>query len=246
MVDSHIQMPKLVMKNFTNSNSELFYFDFERNLVQKGHPKSLYTEYGYYSDYVEDFLSTEVESRLGVLLKYLKNASFDKDCNPPKNYEETSFIYIYYLLARSPSFLREICNIELFQLFDDIDKHDIAARDGLLMANKNKLLKGYEVAFFDNISDEVLVLPTSGIIQLRDKLLCPISPCRAIVYVKKKEKIEDKNDANLEIKLIETDDVDSIHQINIQAFKQEDKNDRKYVVSNNKELLSGIKCELNM
>ena len=235
------------MKNFTNPNAELFYYDFKKNLVRKGHPKSLYTQFGYYSDYVEDFLSTEVESRLGVLLKYLKTTLFDKGCNPPKDYVETAFIYIYSLLSRSPSFLREIYgNSELFQLFDNSDKNDIVAHDVLLIANKNKLLQDYVVAFLDNISGEVMVLPTSGIIQLRNKLLCPISPYRGIVFVKIQEELDDKKDENLEIKLFEIDDVDIIHQINIQAFKQEEKNDRKYVVSNNKELLGGIKDELNM
>lgn len=240
-------MPKLIMKNFTNSNSELFYFDFEKALVGRGHPKSLYTKLGYYSDRVEEFLSSEVESKLGELLKYLKKTLFEKDCNPPKDYVETAFIYIYSLLSRSPSFLDEMTDSsELFQLFNGIDKHDIAAHDVLLMYNKNNLLKDYVVAFLDNISDEVMVLPTSGIIQIKDRLLCPISPYRAIVFVKMQEELDDKKDENLEIIVYEIDDVDTIHQINIQAFKQEEKNDRKYVVSNNKELLSGIKDELNL
>ncbi|GKX64858.1 hypothetical protein [Inconstantimicrobium mannanitabidum] len=114
-------------------------------------------------------------------------------------------------------------NSECFQLFNDIGKHDIAAHDVLLMANENKLLKDYVVAFLDNISDEVIVLPTSGIIQLRDKLLCPISPYTVIVFVKTLEELDDKKDENLEIKLFEIDYIDIIHQINIQAFKQEEK-----------------------
>ncbi|WP_261826689.1 hypothetical protein [Inconstantimicrobium mannanitabidum] len=87
-----MQMQKLIMKNFINSKSELFYFDFEKALVRKGHPKSLYTQLVYYSDCVEELLSSEVESKLGVLLKYLKKTLFEKDCNLPKDYVIIAFI----------------------------------------------------------------------------------------------------------------------------------------------------------
>ena len=56
MINSHIQIPKLIFKNFHNEKQELFFCDFEKRRIDKGRAKTLYTQMGYYSDYEKSFL----------------------------------------------------------------------------------------------------------------------------------------------------------------------------------------------
>lgn len=48
-INSHIQMPKCVLRNFADEKQTLFYFDFQKNAVKLGRAASLNTELGYYS-----------------------------------------------------------------------------------------------------------------------------------------------------------------------------------------------------
>jgi len=81
VVRSHIQMPKMVMKNFHNCKNELYYYDFNSQEIKKGHAKTLYREEGYYSKTVEDFLGKTIEQPLSKLIAFLQKSSFDEGEN---------------------------------------------------------------------------------------------------------------------------------------------------------------------
>lgn len=136
MVNSHIQMPKQVLKNFTNKNGQLFIYDFEKKIISMGYPKTVYTEWGYYSDDIETFLGCEIESDLGKLLKFIKETSFETGTELPVKYREIALKYVYSLIARSPLFQCEINNNSVFfQFLSKIEQHDIAAHDGYLLTS---------------------------------------------------------------------------------------------------------------
>ena len=238
-------MPKLILKNFQNEKSELFYYDFTDRKIKKGHAKSLYTEEGYYSEYVEQFLSKEIEAPLGVLVKFLLETEFIDADNPPGAYKEIAFNYLYALLSRAPKMIEEINeNAVLFQFFSELDRHNIAAHDIFRMAKEKNLLKEYNVAFLDNQSLEQLILPTGGVIQYGEKLVCPISPNRAIVFDKK-----DVNKGNADrnrnyVSVYEISSERKIHEINHAGIIQESRHNRKYVVGTNKEFLENIIIEV--
>lgn len=42
-MQSHIQMPKLILNNFTDRFNDIHYYDFERQMFGKCKPKSFYT-----------------------------------------------------------------------------------------------------------------------------------------------------------------------------------------------------------
>lgn len=42
MVNSHIQMPRQIMKNFINKNGQLYFYDFVTDDIHMGHPKTMY------------------------------------------------------------------------------------------------------------------------------------------------------------------------------------------------------------
>ena len=205
----------------------------------------MYTEEGYYSEYVEKFLSKEIEAPLGVLVKFLLETEFNDADNPPGAYKEIAFNYLYALLSRATKMIEEINeNAVIFQFFSEFDRHNIAAHDTLLMAKEKNLLKEYTVAFLDNQSCEHLILPTGGIIQYGKKLVCPISPTRAIVFVEK-----DVNEGNVVqnrnyISVYEESSERTIHEINYAGIIQESRHNRKYIVGTNKEFLEKIILEV--
>lgn len=238
MVNSHIQMPRLVMNNFTDENGLLYFFDIENGKIRRGYPKTMYTEKGYFSDYVEDFLGAEVESMLGELLKFIKDTEFEAGDEPPVQYRDIAFSYVYSLLARSPSFQTELnSNSVFFQFFPRRDQHDIAAHDGYLMAQEKRILQQYHISFLVNKSTEELVLPTGGLTQCKNRIICPVTPRRAIVL--DDIHIEEEEGKNF-VAVYEVDDQEVIHMINQLSLVQEMKRDKKYVISSNKNLLQNI------
>lgn len=235
-VGSHVQIPRLILKNFHNENNELFYYDVDSKIIKKGHAKTFYREQGYFSDYVEGYLGKNVETPLGKLVSFLKKAEFKDGENPPLNYIDTAFTYLYSLMSRSPMLLNEINgNSSFFQLLSEQDQHDIAAHDTLIMAKERELLGVYRVAFMINRTSEEMVLPTGGITQYGSRLICPISPWRALVFDKNIRNISDEN-INF-VTLFEVISSDEIVLINRETMTQEMCRNRKHIVATKRALL---------
>ena len=250
MVNSHIQMPNCILKNFCDNQNWLYYYDFGEKKIRRGHAKTLYTQTGYYSDEVEQILCDEIEAPLGILVKYIKTISIEKTDNPPGNYSEVAFNYLYSLLSRSPHMIENIKRHSFYYQFmsdiiDPVYNHDYATVGGIAAANNIDLLKDkLSVTFLLNRSREDFVLPTGGVIQLENRLICPVTPDKAIIFDDKEVLLEDGDRALIDY--YETDDEEAVHIINLKAFIGEKSRDGKYVVSNNKELLEMLKTELGL
>lgn len=173
---------------------------------------------------------------LGEVVKFIKNTSFQNNETPPMGYEDVSFTYMYSLLSRAPSLVKEMNEESPFwKLFNETDQHDIAAHDALKLAKEKNLLQGYGVAFLNNNTDEEFVLPTGGVVQYKEYLICPVSTQRAIVFDNRRSvKLHEG-----EISLFEIES-EEIMEINVQAFIQEQLRDKKYVVATNRVLLEQI------
>lgn len=251
-VGSHVQIPRLILKNFHNENNELFYYDVDLKTIKKGHAKTFYREQGYFSDYVEGYLGKTVETPLGKLVSFLKKAEFKDGENPPLNYIDTAFTYLYSLMSRAPMLLNEINeNSRFFQLLSEQDQHDIAAHDTLILAKERELLGEYRVAFMINRTSEEMVLPTGGITQYGSRLICPISPWRALVFDKNIRNISDDENINF-VTLFEVLSSEEIVMINREAMTQEICRNRKHIVATNRALLELLlkqienNCEKNI
>ena len=172
----------------------------------------------------------------------MKETSFSNGENPPDDFDDIAFDYVYALLSRSPSFLKSINNnSSFFQFYSELDRHDIAAHDGYIMAKEKNLLGSYAIAFLDNSSDEELLLPTGGITQVGSRLLCPVTPRRAIVL---DDIIMDSYGSTIPLAVYEISDYKTIHDINRLSVIQEQRRDGKYIVSRNKQLIEEIIDEL--
>ena len=79
-IDSHIQMPKCILKRFENPNFNSFYsYDVREDFIKKnGHASSTNTELGYYSTTVEQHLNQSIETPFSKALSALDEIDFDQ------------------------------------------------------------------------------------------------------------------------------------------------------------------------
>jgi hypothetical protein len=60
--NSHIQIPNFILKQFRSPNGQVLHLDLDNNRIRSCSSKKLGTEYGYYSDEIEDYLNKEIEN----------------------------------------------------------------------------------------------------------------------------------------------------------------------------------------
>lgn len=60
--NSHIQIPNFILKQFRSPNGQVLHLDLDNNRIRSCSSKDLGTEYGYYSDEIEDYLNKEIEN----------------------------------------------------------------------------------------------------------------------------------------------------------------------------------------
>lgn len=53
-------------------------------------------------------MDKKIEARLGVLVDFLKKTNFQNGDNPPADYEEVAYTYLYSLISRAPKFVEEM------------------------------------------------------------------------------------------------------------------------------------------
>lgn len=241
--NSHIQIPKLILKNFHNEKNELYYYDFLEQKIKKGHAKTFYTGKGYYSECVETYLDKSVETHLGVLVDFLKKTNFQNGDKPPDDYEDVAYKYLYSLISRAPVLVEKVNeNSVFFQFLSKTEQHSCVAHDTLEMAKGKGLLREYKVAFLINHTTEQFVLPVGGAVQYcEEALLCPISPWRGIVFNKKIKARKDQ-----EILFFEISTVDEVININMEAIRQEQRRNKKYIVASEAEILKKLLYKLGL
>ena len=190
LVNSHIQMPKLLLKRFHNKYNRFFYYDVQKGIVgTNGTSKSINTEYGYYSPSTEHFLRDYIETPFGKIIAYIEKIDFRQESfRMTSDFEEVTRNFIYALLARDPETVGEINkNSVFFQFLPSRTRHDIAARNGIAFAKKNNIFGEYVLTFMVNCTEIPFVLPLMGIysysINGHSMLNLPISSTKALCLV---------------------------------------------------------------
>lgn len=193
MLNSHIQMPKLLLKNFQNRYNHLCYYDVSKQLIgTKGSAKSINTEYGYYSENTEKYLEQQIETPFSNILKYLDEIGVaDKKIVPVRtNITEVIFDFMYSLVARSPSFHEMINESDSFlsQLPKE-EKRDYIIKTGINTSRENSIFSEYIVTFMFNKTDVPFVLSMNGIYNYilngNNVVNLPITPKIAICLIHK-------------------------------------------------------------
>ena len=192
LVDSHIQMPKLLLKRFHNDNKKFFYYDVQKGFIgTNGSAKSINTEYGYYSLSTEHFLRDYIEAPFGRIVKHIENINFSQDYfRMTPDFQEVTMNFVYALIARDPDTSGEMNRNSVFlQFLPARTRHDIAARNGIAFAKKKKLFSEYILTFMVNSTEIPFILPLMGLysygINGHSIINLPISPKVALCLVHK-------------------------------------------------------------
>ena len=250
MVDSHIQMPKCILKNFVNEYQSFYYYDIAESKIKMSRPKSLNAQNGYYSGRVEHMLQQIVESPLGNILKYVKENDFSEPIDIPRNFENIALTYIHSLIARAPHMYGTIEKHSIFLQFlsgfNETDKHDFAVDTVLEEAKNNSPFENYIITMLVNKTEIPLLLPISGMYSYGDFVCAPISLNRAIALVRRGSDLCHKLIDGEQCKVLMVKNESVLHHMNSFAIKAEVSYNKQYVVSVDKVLLETYLKEMNL
>ena len=189
-IQSHIQMPKLLLKRFHNESNRFCYYDVKRGFIgTKGTAESTNTELGYYFVATEHYLRDTIETPFGKILAYIDKVDFDQEYfHITSDFEQSTRNFIYALMARDPVMINEMNEHSIFsQFLPAQSRHDFAARNGIAIAKQNKVFADYILTFMVNRTEIPFVLPLEGLYDYRlnghSIINLPISPTIAICLI---------------------------------------------------------------
>ena len=246
-VNSHIQMPKCVLKNFVDDKQTLYHYDFASGKINPGRAASLNTEEGYYSQVVEDYLRDNIETPFGDVMKFVKDASLQDTFSVDDDFHEKIRRFFYALMSRSSEMLSSVNrNFVFFQFMPEQHQHDYAAVKGIEIAKEKGLFDGYHVTFMFNDSKVPFVLPLHGFYQFGYRqaicLNLPIAPYCAITLFDKEHEAEFVQDEM--VKFLHCSDDEIIHALNKFAFITEREHNKKTIVCNQRSELEKLVQEM--
>lgn len=245
-MNSHIQMPKCILKQFALDNNGFYKYDIQKGRINRGFPKSTFTEPDYYSETIEKAFNLLVENPLKKVLDYAKG--FEEETLPEIMSTETREIAIMYLkslIARSPLLLSSVKENSVFLQFASKQaQHDITATYAMQEEKMEALFNKFDFSFMINETNTPFVLPTRGLYEYQiNGVLCinaPINP-KCCIMLKEKGKVIHPNnkEKNLITILPKTFD-DIVMKVNSFAMQRQKQDNIGYVVCHIKSVLEQL------
>lgn len=81
VVNSHIQLPKVILKDFIEEDCRLYYLDLTKKEIKQSSARKFNTELGYFSLQFEEYLSNEYESAIGIVKEKLNRFNLEEQEN---------------------------------------------------------------------------------------------------------------------------------------------------------------------
>lgn len=250
-INSHIQMPRCVLKRFEDEYHRFFYYDVSKNIIgSNGHAKTTNTQSGYYSDKAEQYLSDDIEAPFSKVLQFVDRTDFDAPVfQVDNNFSTNVKSFVYALLARDPKLLSQInSNSMFYQFLPKQSQHDFAAVEGIRLARENGFFDAYNVTFSINKTIKPFLLPICGIYSYKIKdvihINLPITPQIAITLVAPKEVPALIKDNIISMYLIEEELI--LKRLNGFAFKTQCNTGWGYVISPEKNVLEELAFDKNL
>ena len=245
-INSHIQMPKCVFKEFAKENNGFYKYNIQSGIINRGFPKSTFTEEGYYSDTMEKMLNRFVETPLKKLLDFAREL-------PTKplpivlddEIKEIALVFVKSLIARSPTLYSAVRkNSFFFQFASQQNQHDIIVNYAMREKKMEELFSKFDLSFMINETSVPFVLPTRGIYEYRiNGILCmnvPLNPNCAIFFKEKGKAIHKSNDGETEITILPEGFDDVARKINSFALQRQLQDRIGYIVCHQKEVLNSL------
>lgn len=245
-INSHIQMPRCVLKHFCDEKNFLYYYDFNYNAIRKGGAKSINTEVGYYSIDTERYLNKEVETPFSRIIDFVKTIDIGgPSFRVSDDFHDDVRKYLYALLSRSEMMQKSIGKSSVYyQFYSKQDQHDIAVGYGIETMKGEGFLKSHIITMMINKTEIPFVLPMQGLYEFQyDKMRCinvPVTPQYALTLVDSRTAEDLIKDGVVKLFYVEKTEI--AKELNRTAFNYEKTGNRRAVVSNNKSLIEELKA----
>lgn len=251
-VDSHIQIPKCILKHFSDNSHRVFYLDLETEHIGLTSAKKLGTEFGYYSDAQEKFLSKEIENPLNLLAGKVRrwHNQNEETLELPVSEETVLKRYIASAMSRSSLALESMeksrgIYSRLFLSNQQI--HDFIATFGIEKDNSiYQAIKDYYLVVLVNKTSINWVVPRNCFYTVESKgcdcIVAPISPQCALCLFPPKYAEKIANSISYRFGVV--DNPEQIEKMNVQALIYEYIFNRTFVASASKKELEYLKAKL--
>lgn len=246
-VNSHVQLPKSILKRFKESTGRVFYLDVEMKKIGLCGIKKLGVQYGYYSNAAEDFFNKQIESPLAILCDKIQNF-INEDLNCLKLPIETEALlkkYIMTSMARSESAKKMVFKKSVTaKFFKEQDNNDALAYISYenVFDDKN-IIKDYLFGLYINCSDRQFVVPRNCYYAIKDTsitcIVAPVSPNIALGLFPPEYLVNNRDFLEYRIRVI--NDNDTLDYMNKQALQFEYVLNKKFVAAERKEELIQLK-----
>lgn len=247
-VNSHIRMPKCVLRQFEDEKHFVYFLNLKEGWIQKTHAESINTEEGYYSKEVEHFLRDNIETPFGQILKFIN--SIDPKAPEFTMTNDKKVVmrrFVYALVSRSREMVAKIHQTSLFaQFMPERDQHDWAAVAGIREAAKRRLFEDWEITFMENHTTVPFVLPLCGTYSYKYNgdlfLNIPVTPHYTITFIPKAA--AHKYIQGNTMRLFKIAEPDQVMRLNMFTLTSEKKDGNYGIASNSRDILEKIKQNL--
>lgn len=243
---SHIQMPKCVFKEFAKDNNGFYKYNIQNSVINRGFPKSTFTEEGYYSDTMEKKLNRFVETPLKKLLDFARELPTQSlPIVLDGEIKDIALVFVKSLIARSPNLYSAVQKNSFFFQFASIqNQHDIIVNYAMSEKKMEELFDKFDISFMINETATPFVLPTRGIYEYQiNDVLCmnvPLNTQCAIFLKEKGKTIHKSNYDEAEIAILPEGFDDVAMKINSYALQRQRQDGIGYVVSHDYATLSSL------
>ena len=227
MIDSHIQVPKGILKNFrdpADQTKKVWWLDIITKEIKRHPTKSLGAKSGYFSAQMEQEFNQYAENdiaRFGQRIRAFCEDSQDNSIFVSEKDIALSKRYIKMLVARSSLvFEKYLQSTPITLCFSEQSNHDFSA--GFALASQGKwdaILHERRFSLLVNYTNYHLVLPRNGFYffecEGRDILFAPLSPKGGILFLPKDYPEADPS------YMMHIADPDQIRRLNLHALKYE-------------------------
>ena len=250
-VNSHIQMPKEVIKRFHNRYNLCCYYNVAGNFVgTKGTAESLNTEWGFFSARTEHYLGEKIETPFGKVLAYIDSLDFSQNSlSVNSDCEEIVRDFMYSLISRDPVFMQEMgTEGNLLSILPKQTQHDYVAINGYSAIKRNGFLSDYLLTFLINETEIPFVLPIGGLYSFSCKgsiaINLPISKSMALCLIHKN--LVDDMVENGAMIMLSISDPDIMMDMNSWAFRTQKQRGWGYVVCPERHELDRLKKRFDL
>ena len=164
-VDSHVQLPKVLLKNF-RTGEYLYFIDTKKNKIIKSSAKNYNTQFGYYSLLFEEYLSNNYENIITEIIeKTLPFVEGKEQFLSFENLNNNVNKLFFMSIFRSPKQVEYINKCSIFsQLFEKGYDSEYIAYVGEQM--KENFIKSYKPILLVNKTEKNIVILKSLVANL--------------------------------------------------------------------------------